>query len=187
MQYWTSYYITFDYTTQGCPIKGKIKILLVFPIVRVVTYVTLNILTRPPQFSVILADSSEARTTWDNFSYYQLNPQLAHCVAPVWIRRNKRPDTLSLSLSLASIMYYIWVRLTKINMCPIKQLIFEKFVQVHPAYVLPGFLVNSGISKNSDYSLLLGTKAGLFFYPFHRNCWIFLLRQLSFLVSYYPI
>ena len=187
MQYWTSYYITFDYTTQGCPIKGKIKILLVFPIVRVVTYVTLNILTRPPQFSVILADSSEARTTWDNFSYYQLNPQLTHCVAPVWIRRNKRPDTLSLSLSLASIMYYIWVRLTKINMCANKQLIFEKFVQVHPAYVLPGFLVNSGISKNSDYSLLLGTKAGLFFYPFHRNCWIFLLRQLSFLVSYYPI
>ena len=84
-------------------------------------------------------------------------------------------------------MYYIWVRLTKINMCANKQLIFEKFVQVHPAYVLPGFLVNSGISKNSDYSLLLGTKAGLFFYPFHRNCWIFLLRQLSFLVSYYPI
>ena len=109
MQYWTSYYITFDYTTQGCPIKGKIKILLVFPIVRVFTYVTLNILTRPPQFSVILADSSEARTTWDNFSYYQLNPQLAHCVAPVWIRRNKRPDTLSLSLSLSSIYYVLYL------------------------------------------------------------------------------
>ena len=58
-------------------------------------------------------------------------------------------------------MYYIWVRLTKINMCPIKQLIFEKFVQVHPAYVLPGFLVNSvKIPITHYYS---GPKQGYFF------------------------
>ena len=65
-------------------------------------------------------------------------------------------------------------------MCANKQLIFEKFVQVHPAYVLPGFLVNSGISKNSDYSLLLGTKAGFFFLPIPQELSDFLIETAFF-------